>query len=377
MRCVEPADSSSRQVEAEFRRLIGGGARIRPAGTAKSDPLCLLSLGYTPKYKIELFDTVFYLSNVRQNPDLRFFVAFVLLAEPQAAGPARARRKRVRSIYPRIFYKDVSLVWRSASHFVRSENENWVGKGAVRTFVDDDGVESISSAEETTDLPLEVQAALETLVRKVRRPRRDDAAIALVLRRGPDDRIEPYRDFTEPRRIAAENPRNLINRGRPIARFTRQGDPRSLRFVAGFEPDFDLGAIDVSKLTSRLYGGAIRRYRLLSRNRKVQFMFMAGPKMVWIVPPQATTTALTSFGVRPIDVIADEDLSIPGYEYHFLDDSSDPPVWVSQIPPGFVGPVSELDDSRCSASAWIDQMPVVREFREKVLRRRARGSPGR
>ncbi len=377
MNSVEPADASCRQIEAEFQQRIDAGARIRPAGSAKSDPSSLLALGYTPKYKIELFDTVFYLSNVRQNPDIRFFVAFVLPPEQPLGGGPGAKRKRVRSIYPRILYKDVSLVWRSASHFVRSENENWVGKGAVKTFIDENGEQAISSAEETTDLPLEMQTALETLVRKVRRPRRDNAAIELVLRCGPDDRIEPYRDFTEPRRIAAENPRNLINRGRPVARFTREGDPRSLRFVAGFEPDFALGAIEVSGLTSRLYGGAVERYRLLSRNRKIQFMFMAGPKMVWIIPPQATTTALTSFGVRPIDVIADEDLSIPGYEYHFLDDSSDPPVWVSQIPPGFVGPVSELDDSRCSAAAWIDQMPVVREFRQKVLGRRVRGSARR
>lgn len=371
MQSVGPADSSCRQIETEFRQRIDGGARLRPSGSAKSDPLSLLSRGYTPKYKIELFDTVYYLSNVRQNPDVRFFVAYVLLPEQQQ----KARRKRIRSIYPRIFYKDVSLVWRSASHFVRSETENWIGKGAVRVVIDEDGEESTSSAEETTDLPLEIQAALESLVRKVHRPLRDDTAIPLVLRRGPDDRIEPYRDFTEPRRIAAENPRNLINRGRSIARFTRKGDPRSLRFVAGFEPDFDLGVVEVSALTSRLYGGAVQRFRILSHNRKVQYLFMAGPKIVWIIPPQATTAALTSFGVRPIDVIADEDLSIPGYEYHFLDDSCDPPVWVSQIPRGFAGAVSEFDDSRCSASPWIDQMPVVREFRNRVLRR-AHGSSG-
>jgi len=356
---VEPVKASSRQIAAEFRRRIDAGLQIRPAGTAKSNPRRLLSLGYTPRYKIELFDTIFYLTNVRQNPDIRFFVAYVLLPD---------RGEAVRSIYPRIFYKDVSLVWRSASHFVRSEHENWIGKGDIKTFIDDDGLESYCSAEETTDLPLEIQSSLETLVRRVRRPRRDDRAVELILRRGPDDRIMPYRDFTEPRRAAARDPRNLVHRGKPIARFTRKGDPESLRFVAGFEPDFGSGVIETGELTSRLYGGVIRRFRILSRNRQIQYMFMAGPELVWIIPPQATTTVLTSYGVRPVDVIADEDLSIPGYEYHFLDDSSDPPEWVSQIPPGFVGPVSELDPSRCSAAPWIDRMPVVREFRRKVLR---------
>ena len=50
--------------------------------------------------------------------------------------------------------------------------------------------------------------------------------------------------------------------------------------------------------------------------------------------------------MRTIDVPVDEDCSCPGYEYHYLDDDDDPPVLVSQIPEGFVGPTSELDASR-------------------------------
>jgi hypothetical protein len=58
-------------------------------------------------------------------------------------------------------------------------------------------------------------------------------------------------------------------------------------------------------------------------------------------------------------------------------------VLVSQIPPGFVGPINPNDPSRASASPWLEQMPVVREFRRKVLgqsRRKAgqtRRQPGR
>ena len=72
--------------------------------------------------------------------------------------------------------------------------------------------------------------------------------------------------------------------------------------------------------------------------------------------------------MRTIDVIADEDLCCPGFEYHFLDESEDPPVMVSQIPEGFAGDPSEFDPSRADAAAWLDQLPVVREFRRKVLR---------
>jgi len=254
---ARPSTLTPQQVAREFRRLIDSGTPMRCAGDARDNPEILLSSGYTPKYRADLFDTRYYLTNVRQNPDIRFY-----------------RTERV-EIYPRIFYKDISLIWRSASHFVRSEGENWIGKGEMRTYVID-GEEIEQSVEETTDLPLEIQTALETLSRKARRVPFDDVAIALVLRRGHDDRIEPYRDFLEPRVRARSDPRNLINRGRSIARFTRKNDPTSLRFAKGFEPDFERGIIEVSTSKSKLYGGSLKRFRMLSKNRKIQYLFFAG-----------------------------------------------------------------------------------------------------
>ena len=355
---AHPSAMAPRQVAREFRRLIDSGAQIRCAGEARGDPERLLSGGYTPKYKVDLFDTTYYLASVRQNPDIRFFVAYVV--------QKNSRTGRV-EIYPRIFYKSIALVWRSASHFIRSEDENWIGKGEVRTYVID-GEEIEQSVEATTDLPLEIQTAFEALNRKSRRVPLDDIAISLVLRRGHDDRIEPYRDFLEPRVRARSDPRNLINRGRSIARFTRKNDPTSLRFTKGFEPDFDHGVIEVSDSKSKLYGGRLKRFRMLSKNRKIQYLFFAGPRNVWITPPQTTAANLTSYGVRAIDVIIDEGLCVPGYEYHFVDDSEDPPVLMSQIPEGFAGATSEFDPSRADASPWLDRLPVIREFRRKILK---------
>ncbi len=340
--------------------------RIRPAGAAKADPLCLMSRGYAPKYQIELFDTTYDLTDVRQNEDIRFFVAYVA----ESASP-KARR----SAYPRIFYKDISLVWRTASHFVRSDEENWIGKGAVKSVVKN-GEEVLYSDEATTDLPLEIQTALETLSRRARNIRHDEVALELVLRRGPDDRIAPYRDFTEPRRRAQADPRNLVNAGRRVATFKRRKDPASLRFAVGYEPDFEAGIIERSASTSKLYGGELKRFRILSRNRRIQYLFVAGPRQVWIVPPQATTTEIMSYGVRTIDVAADEDLFIPGYEYHFVDEGENGPELFSQIPEGFAGEVCEFDGSRADASPWLDRIPVVREFRRKVLAAPARRSKG-
>jgi len=356
---VRPAALSSRQVEREFHRLLAGGARIRPAGTAKARPRRLLALGYTPKHKLQLFDVSFYLTNPRQNPDLRFFVAYVRLSD-----------KPTEPLFPRIFYKDVSLIWRSASHFARSDHENWIGKGEVQAEVED-GKEVFYSAEETTDLPLELQDALEELNRAGRRIRLDERAVSLVLRRGHDHRVAAYRDFTAPKRRARADPRNRIHGGRDVAWFARPGDPASLRFARGFAPDFAKGVLEVSGSRSKLYGGILRRFRILSQNRVIQYLFFAGPQHVWVAPPQATTTELTSYGVRSIDVRSDKDLSIPGYEYHYLDDYEDPPVFVSQIPRGFAGPPSAVDPSRADATAWLDRLPVIRAFRRQVLKRSA------
>jgi hypothetical protein len=318
-----------------------------------------LSLGYTPKHEIRLFDTVYFLASVRQNYYLRFFVAYVVQGRPRPA------------VYPRIFYKDASLIWRSASHVGTQGGAFWVGKGDVATVVTETE-EMTFSLEATTDLPLEIQPALETLNRSQRRIVTDDAALALVLRRSPDGRIAPYRDFTEPRRRAQADPRNRIHRGRSVAWFARKGDPSSLRFADGFEPDFEKGILETGAMSSRLYGGEVRRFRILSRNRRIQYLFMAGPRHVWIIPPQATTTELSSYGVRTVDVVADEDLFMPGYEYHFLDDSRDPPVLYSQIPDGYSGEASPLDDARADASPWLDRIPVIEEFRIQVLGRRAK-----
>src|SRR4029453_14280847 len=149
------------------------------------------------------------------------------------------------------------------------------------------------SHESTTDLPLEVQGAFEEANRAAKLVRYDPDAIARVLRRAPDDRISAYHNFIAARRRARANPRNLVNGGRPIATFARAGDPRSLRFERGFDPDFARGVLEATALESSLYGGTVRRFRILSRNRLVQYLFMAGPRHVWIIPPQATTIELS------------------------------------------------------------------------------------
>jgi len=183
---VAPAERTPRQVEREFRDLLAGGCRLRPAGDARRDPASLLALGYAPKHEVRLFDATYYLTDFRYDHDINFFVAYVRLPGDS-------------SIYPRIFYKDISLVWRTATHVVRTAEENWIGKGELK-WCREAGGWCLYSAEETTNLPLEIQSALDTASRRVKRPPRDLRAVELVLRRAPAHRVAPYEDFVGPRR---------------------------------------------------------------------------------------------------------------------------------------------------------------------------------
>jgi hypothetical protein len=337
---------SPAEVGRDFAALLASGVRLAPSGEARRDPARLLAR-HRPKYSFRLFDTRFFLARVVQNPYARFFVAYVVQG---------------RRAYPRIFYKDVSLVWRAASHLGRQGGEVWIGKGdTVSLCLGDEEYEF--SNEATTDLPLEIQALIEELNHLPGKVRSDHRAFDLVLRAAPAGRIAPFAEFTAARRRAQANPRNLVNRGRPVARFRRANDPTSLRFAAGYGPDFARGVYERTSVTSRLYGGLVQRFRILSENRRIQYLFYAAPRHAWIQPPQATTTELSSFGVRTIDVVHDENLCVPGYEYHFLEDGE----LYSQIPQGFAGPWHPDDVNRADASAWIEQMPVIREFRRVVL----------
>jgi hypothetical protein len=217
-----------------------------------------------------------------------------------------------------------------------------------------------------------MQGALEDRLKALRRVPGDGRVLELVLRKGSSDRIAPYGDFIRPREQAAADPRNRIHGGRSVARFRRKGDPTSLEFVPGFEPDFEKGIFEVTRTRSRLYGGQLRRFRILSRNRQIQFIFIAGPHQVWIIPPQATTTELSSYGVRTIDVVADDDLFVPGWEYHYMDTELDPPELYSQIPEGYAGRVCPVDEHKADASPWLDRIPVIEAFRRRVLGERGR-----
>ena len=344
-----------REARRRFRAMLAGGTRLAPVGQAADDPEVLLEGRTLPRCALELFDHVVFLSGPLFDPHLGFMVAYM--------GRKVGRDGAVKSLVPRIFYKDISLVWRAATHVIHCAEEDWIGKGALR-WTEDGDHHVASSAEETTDLPYEVQGALDA-ASWTSKPRRDDSAALLVLRNAPAGRIAPYADFTRAR--DRDQALVKINRGRPIARFRRKGAPESLEFVRGFAPDLSRGVLASTFAASNLYGGRVKKTRVLSVNEQIQYQFVSSPTHVWINPPQSLTTSLTAYGTRTLDVHAPEALFVPGYEYHFMDESTEPPSLHSQIPDGFAGAPSEEDPMRADAAAWIERLPPVVEFRRRGL----------
>ena len=340
-----------RSVRAEFVRAVDAGLELVCAGDLAGEPRRLLEIGHGPRSRLDLFGFRIYLTHPRQNPDLRFFVAYVV--------PPTGRRA-----YARLFYKDISLIWRAASHLFLDGDEMWVGKGDTRIDRRGDW-EFEESAEWTTDLPFEMQTALEELNRGVP-VKTDHRAPALLLRRGTRDRIRAFHDFTAPRQRAQRAGRSVAG-DRKIVWFENPGDPSSLRVLAGYEPDWDHGPVERYDHGSRLYEGTVQRLRFVSTNREVQHLLFLAPRHAWMVPPQTLDRDLTSYAVRPVQPNFDEEAYVPGYEYHFEDEHAgdDDPDLHSQIPAGYVGAASDLDDSRADASAWLDEMPLLREFRRR------------
>ncbi|MGI9625654.1 MAG: hypothetical protein ACR2QM_02360, partial [Longimicrobiales bacterium] len=142
-------------------------------------------------------------------------------------------------------------------------------------------------------------------------------------------------------------------------------DPESLRFTKGFEPNLRSGLVGRTVTHSAFFGGQLEKYRVLSTNRQIQYMFFASPSHVWLNPPQALTEELSTYGVRVVDVRAPDDLFVPGYEYHEASEDGD--ITHSQIPDGYVGAPHPDDPHRSDASQWLEALPVIQDFRKTLL----------
>lgn len=183
---VAPLVLSRRQVLAQFRGLITSGIPLLPAGRAKRDPSIPLTSRYLPKHAVTLLNVTYYLTDFYHIEDLNFFVAHVFTH-------GRTTYTRRKAIYPRIFYKDSSLLWRVASHIIDTPQEQWIGKGDLVIEHLPDG-DFVASVESSTNLPYEAQSAFDEISRRTT-SRFEPRALGLILRNAPTGRMAPYADF--------------------------------------------------------------------------------------------------------------------------------------------------------------------------------------
>src|SRR5258705_12899675 len=88
------APLTPRRVEREFTARLASGAQLSCDGSLRARPAKLFALGYRPRCQIDLFDTTYYLSAMRQNEDLRFSVGYVARRPTESADAQRAEGER-------------------------------------------------------------------------------------------------------------------------------------------------------------------------------------------------------------------------------------------------------------------------------------------
>ncbi len=115
---VKRFDLEPHQVDREFGKLLSSGARLRVAGLARQNPERLFAAGLRPKHKFCIFDTILYLTNVRQIPELRFYVGYVV--QPTAG------RRTKDSIPANLLQRPVPrLAFRVALYPFQRRNLDW------------------------------------------------------------------------------------------------------------------------------------------------------------------------------------------------------------------------------------------------------------
>jgi len=266
------SDRAPRQIERAFRELLDAGVELRPTGKTRNRPARLLSLGYAPKHAIELFDTTFYLTNVRENFYVRFFVAYVVQ-------PTRGRcQDRTSAI---LLQRRRAQLAFGVAH-----------RASARRFLDRKGdVETVIQTVRSTSLARVDYRSADRNAARTRSalPEGEDDSDRrrrgeLILRTAPGDASSRTR-LQRAASARQSEPRNLVNGGRSVAWFARKNDPTSLRFARGFEPDLDAGSWRQRNHEPSLWrSGPL--LPILSRNRRIQYLFMGAPRHVWIIPPQ-------------------------------------------------------------------------------------------
>jgi len=306
------------EVESEFNKLLER-IQIQIDGDISLSGLKLN--GFNPKYKIVLNGITYYLSEpyISSENERPYFTAFIYRVNPETGKE---------EIFARTIYKSNSQnVWRVASH---KGPGGWIGKGL---------------GEETTNAPLEIQSLLEKIYLAKGELKVQKGFYEVLIEEGY---LAPE-DFSQTIVFHGKE----LNGGISIGNFTDKGNPASFKFLAGYEPDLENGIVETFESKNPIYG-TVKLYRILSTNRQIQFIFNVDSEdRVWVGAVQPMGSRLTRFGVRADRVNVDENLLMPANEYY------------RQIPEQFRG--EHKVDSYYDASAFLNQIPAIIEFRANVL----------
>ena len=250
---VQPDPRDPRALATEFRAALADGVRLRPSGEAKQDPTPAANsplrgaLSHRPLPGSNLSDRV----PLRRQPEFHGRVR-------RTVGVLRSRR-RVRTTRGSST-KDSSLVWRVATHFVRSEDDNWIGKGDTkwelirrRRVLVQRGGDREPAFSRCRKRSTSLAGAARSHGGITTRSRSSCSAATEIA-------SNPFAEFVTPRRRAAE--RYRIHGGKPIARFHSQGRSQHAALREGLRTGLPTrGWWTQSSSHSKLYGGPVTKFR--------------------------------------------------------------------------------------------------------------------
>ncbi len=336
-------------IEGEFEQLVKR-VPVQISGDITYEEL--MNAGFQPHYKIVVNGVAYYVSEPYTPSHGRASFVYYFYRKNPKTGEEE--------IFTRSVYRSNSQnVLRVASH--RRPERRWIGKGLGQA---------------TTTLPLELQSTFEkiyqTALSKGKLEKKE--AFYEILRakdshmpadsfmksmiayeRGEEAEQKDEKEPEEQILIGKfnEHDRDQIEFIKGEMIFPR-GIPETFGFTPGFEPDFENGVVETFETDNPVYGGKVTSYRIISKNKEAQYLFNVDMKgRVWIGDVQGTHSEITRFGVRKNTIYIPSDFLTPANEYE------------SEIPEGYKGEWQHSD--YWDASAYIDKLPVVQEFRDKVL----------
>jgi len=302
--------------------------------------------GHAPLHRIRFGDDTYYISRPFIGPDNRIsFIAYCQHID--------SRDNKPKLFVNEFYFSGSHAVWRAASH----RAWGWIGKG-----VD----------EHSQTLPLEIIPFLNRIVEKAGNIETREYDLFKILGIGgiipAESQIFTHVDVLNGQRAAPEldltGSRRIVVAEEVSLAPADSDELHRYRFPdEGYKPDFTSKKILRYPSRNDVYG-RITHYRILSRNKKLQYLFNVSEEgLVWIGSVQSVSKDLNRQGVRqdaPNIIVPPTLLQAP-YDY--------PSEIVKNLPQGYLGDDHPGHPEYASAAKFTEKIDLVVEFRAEVLSR--------